>query len=410
MMQLSWWDSREERCGYTVDAAELFVAYKLCRKSKRRKESALAFEVDYEENLVELMELLESGKWMPSPSLAFVVRRPVLREIFAAEFKDRVVHHWLMLKLNPLMEVMFSDHSYACRPGRGTHFGIDRIFQEMHSLPQMQFNPALFVMKLDISGFFMNINRDILWQGLKRFVTDRYFKPDLPLVLEILEKVVRNPAKDFCIRRGRRKEWKNLPRSKSLFYSPEHCGLPIGNLTSQILANFYLNGLDGFVTRDLGILRYGRYVDDMVLMHEDHAYLCDARNRIEVFLRNELGLTLHPNKFYLQHAGHGVPFLGMVIKPGRIVAGPRIKGNFYEAMQRWNRLIRSGKPGPDDKIAFLQCMNSYLGLLKPHKTYRLRRKVLFKDLSAFWLNHFGISGGYAKLVPLVRPEKASRRR
>ena len=402
-MQLHIWGIDTESSPFKVYAAELFEAYRQCRRSKRNKASALAFELDYEEKLYELCELLESGNWNPSPSLAFVVRRPVLREIFAADFRDRVVHHWLMNKLNPLLENYFTEDSFACRPYRGTHYGIARMYQYMHSGPEGQYISRLHVLKLDISGFFMNIDRSILFNGISVWLSTYYRGEDLPLVVEVLSKIIFNDAASNCIRHGRYKDWNRLPRHKSLFHSPKDCGLPIGNLTSQIMANFYLHPLDVFVRGWLGIACYGRYVDDFVLMHEDPKVLVEARERIRDFLASKLNLQLHPHKMYLQHSGHGLSFLGVMIMPGRVYAGRRIKSNFYQTIQRFNLKLKTGRPDAAGLRAFSQSVNSYLGLLKHYQTSRLRRSFLMKKLSGNWLNYFSISGGYAKVVPLIRP-------
>jgi retron-type reverse transcriptase len=407
-MQLELFSVDSDSGPYKVDAAELFEAYFQCRRTKRNKSSALAFEVDYEEKLYELRSRLESGNWKPSPSLAFIVRRPVRREIFAADFGDRVVHHWLMNKLNPLLEKYFLDSSFACRVNRGTHYGIAEIYGHMHPGDIPQYNPQLHVLKLDISGFFMSINRKILFHRISQWMFGHYRGGDLPLVSEVLFKVIFNDAASHCIRRGRRRDWKGLPRNKSLFNSAPDCGLPIGNLTSQILANFYLHPLDEFVRNQLGVQRYGRYVDDFVLMHENPQFLIHAIGQIREFLRKDLGLELHPHKIYLQHSGHGLPFLGMFIKPGRIYAGRRIKSNLYKAISRFNVEIRAGRPDLAHRYAFRQSINSYLGMLKHYQTFRLRKNFLMSTLSVYWLNHFGIRGGYAMVVPLVRPAKFLR--
>jgi len=119
--------------------------------------------------------------------------------------------------------------------------------------------------------------------------------------------------------KSKRRAWNNLPTNKSLFYSAYHCGLPIGNLISQIFANFYMNTLDHFVKSDLGVRFYGRYVDDCVLVHQDKAYLKLLAIKIKAFLSSHLKLTLHPRKTYLQHYTKGVKFLGAVLKPGLLM-------------------------------------------------------------------------------------------
>jgi len=155
-----------------------------------------------------------------------------------------------------------------------------------------------------------------------------------------------------------------LPNDKSLFHSAFQRGLPIGNLTSQIFANFYMNSFDHFVKHDLGIRYYGRYVDDFVLVHPDKNFLKSLIPVIKAYLSKELCLPLHPKKIYLQHFSKGVKFLGVVIKPHRIYIANRTKGNFYEAIEKQNKIARNHKPTKKEQKDFLSSMNSYLGIIK----------------------------------------------
>ena len=116
------------------------------------------------------------------------------------------------------------------------------------------------------------------------------------------------------------------------------------------------------------------------------------------YLHCTLGLTLHPKKIYLQHYSKGVQFLGTIIKPNRIYIARRTKGNFYAAIQKQNVSIKNGRPGKEARSNFLSSMNSYLGILKHYKTYKLRKRMLFKNLHAGWWNHVYLSGGVAKFV------------
>ena len=124
----------------------------------------------------------------------------------------------------------------------------------------------------------------------------------------------------------------------------ENSGLPIGNLTSQVFANFYLNPFDHLIKHILGVRYYSRYVDDFVIVHEDKQFLLSLILQIETFLWRELGLTLHPRKRYLQHYGKGVAYLGAYILPGRVYIGNRTKGNFYDSLMRHNEIVRCRPP------------------------------------------------------------------
>ncbi|MBK8966916.1 MAG: RNA-directed DNA polymerase [Lewinellaceae bacterium] len=175
--------------------------------------------------------------------------------------------------------------------------------------------------------------------------------------------------------------------------------MPIGNLTSQIFANFYLDAFDHYVKHDLGIRYYCRYVDDWVIVHPDKAYLQALIPRLDGFLQEQMGLNVHPRKIYLQHYSKGVAFLGAVVKPGRVYIKNRTKGNFYARIQQWNeRIGRPGRLNERELQSLQSSVNSYLGLMKHYRTYYIRRKVLRRTLRVEYLNHFYISGNYCKLV------------
>ena len=323
-----------------------------------------------------LHEQICEGRYTPKPSICFVVNKPVKREIFAADFRDRVVHHFIINKLNPLFEKQFIHDSYACRSSKGTHFGIQRVNRFIRRCSE-NYTKDCYILKLDISGFFTHINKDILLNRLEKFIQEKYHTSDKDLIIKLCHIVIFNDPTKNCIVKGDPTEWNGLPKSKSLFYSSENCGLPIGNLTSQIFANFYLDLFDHFVKRDLGIRFYGRYVDDFVLIHNDKEYLKSMIPKIALFLRDQLGLTLHPKKIYFQHYTKGVNFLGVVIKPNRIYIANRTKGNFYKTVQQWNKKIKiSSNLLPEEEKAFLSSMNAYLGIMKHYKTYKIRKQVI----------------------------------
>lgn len=347
---------------------ELFEAYFECRKNKRNSPSALRFERRLESRLFALSDTLYNGQWKPSPSTAFIVRKPVQREVFAATFADRVVHHWLMAKLNPHFEQLFIEDSYACRVGKGTLFGIRRL--EHHVRDVYGAHPrGGFVLKLDIRGFFMSIPRAQLWARLRQFIGEQYREADADLVLQVTRAIALTDATDACQIAGQRTDWRGLPPDKSLFTTAPGCGLPIGNLTSQVFANFYLHPLDAFITQTLGFHRYGRYVDDFYLVHPDPAALRHALRSIRRFLADELTLQLHPRKVVLQHAAKGTAFLGAVVWPTHTTVGKRLKGNFYAAIREINASQRL------DPRAVAR-INSYLGLTRQFRSHRLRRRVL----------------------------------
>jgi len=401
-MQLSLFDTNSDQEQLReIDVEQLFEAYFSCRKAKRYTQNAIKFEVDYEANLFQLKDEIESGNYYPGRSIAFIVNKPVKREIFAADFRDRVVHHWLINKLNPLFENLFIQDSYACRIGKGTHYGVKRVDMFIKACSG-NYTKDCYILKLDIQGFFMHINRKLLYIMLEQLINNNYNQIDKSFLLEITQKFIFNNPTQNCIIKGNKKDWEGLPKNKSLFHSPQDCGLPIGNLTSQVFANFYMHQFDAFVTKELGLKHYGRYVDDFVIVHPDKDYLKSLITKLSDFLFSTLQLTLHPKKIYLQHYSKGVKFLGTVIKPNRIYIANRTKGNFFKAIEKQNRIVFDHKPTKEEKAAFLSSMNSYLGIMKHYKSYKLRKRMIFKRLSAYWFNYVYLRGGISKFASRSR--------
>lgn len=382
-----------------IDLADLFEAYANCRMNKRNTMNALSFELDYEQKLITLWGEINAGMYTPGSSIAFIVNKPVKREIFAADFRDRVVHHLLINKLNSLFERTFIYDSYACRKGRGTHFGIKRIDRFIRQCSR-NYTQDCYVLRLDIQGFFMAIDKRILWKKLRELIINQYQQPDKDKLLELCYVILNhNPTKN-CFIKGSRDDWSDLPKDKSLFYSAPGCGLPIGNLTSQIFANVYLNALDHFIKHDLGIRYYGRYVDDFVLAHPNHDYLKGLILEIANFLQIELKLTLHPRKIYLQHFSKGVHFLGMMIKPNFIKSGKRLSGNFYNAIQKKNEIIKNHYPNYNERQQFMSSINSYLGILSHYNTYQLRQVFLKRYLNPKWWDWFRAQKDFKKIIKI----------
>ena len=395
-MQLAIPYFKIDPCKLLVD---LFQAYYDARKNKRNTINALNFERHFESSLFALYDEIIEGCHEPKPSICFIVDRPVKRDIFAADFRDRVVHHLIYNYISPIFEKSFINDSYSCRKNKGTHYGIKRMDHFIRSCSQ-NYRKDCYILKLDISGYFMAINKPLLFKKVKSELIKNIVKIefDLDLLLSLIHKTIFNDPKKNCLIRGAKKDWKGLPKTKSLFHARKNCGLPIGNLTSQLFGNIYLNEFDHFVKKDLHIRYYGRYVDDFILIHHNKEYLKSLIEPIREFLQDYLHLELHQHKIYLQHFTKGVKYLGAVIKPHRIYIADRTKGNFFKAIQTKNKIARDHKPNVEEQAAFLSSMNSYLGILKHYKTHKLRKKMIFENLSAWWWNHVYLSGGISKFV------------
>ena len=385
---------------------ELFQAYFDARKNKRNTINQLAFEKYLEANIFELSNEIMEHKYQPRPSICFIVNQPVKREVFAADFRDRVVHHYIYNHISPIFEKTFINDSYSCRKGKGTHYGIKRIDHFIRSC-SLNYKNECYILKLDIKGYFMSMNQIILFDRIKSELIKQknklYF--DLQLLLFLIEKTIYNKPTKNCIIKGKKSDWHGLPKTKSLFHVKANCGLPIGNLTSQLFGNVYLNEFDHWVKKELGIKYYGRYVDDFILIHENKDYLKSIIPALSNFLLSTLKLTLHPDKIYLQHFSKGVKYLGAVIKPHRIYIANRTKGNFFRSIEKHNTLVRARKPTSEEKEAFLSSMNSYLGITKHNKTYSLRKSMISKNISGWWFNYFYPSNNYGKFVSKVQKIK-----
>lgn len=386
---------------------DLFQAYYDARRNKRNTWNALRFEMNYEERLLALWEEIREWRYQIGRSICFINFKPVQREIFAADFRDRIVHHLIFNYLNPIVEQGFIKDSYSCRKGKGVHYGIRQV-QSFIRKCSKNYSGDAWILKLDILGYFMCIDRRILFEKIldKLYGVQQPLGFDLNMLIYLLEKVIFNDPTQHCIIKGAASDWRGLPKSKSLFHAPAGKGFPIGNLTSQLFGNIYLNEFDHFVRENLGVPYYGRYVDDFVLIHEDREFLKGLIPTLRLYLKKRLDLELHPKKIYLQHYQKGVAFLGTYIKPYRTYIGKRTKHGFFQAIQKWNRFLaeNNGKLEKPELKKFIATMNSYLGTMQHHKTYRLRKKLLWQLHPAFF-NYVYISGGYARLVAKKRKIK-----
>jgi RNA-directed DNA polymerase len=183
---------------FHVELADLLEAYYSCRKRKRRTINAMKFEWDFETELLQLKEELSNGSYKPGRNIAFIVNKPVKREIFAADFRDRVVHHYLMNKINPLLDERMIADCYACRKGKVTHYGVQRIQSQLECV--MSKHQDVYIMKLDIQGFFISIPRGKLFKVLQNVILKEYKKDDLPLVLDLIKKIVHHAPERNCYR------------------------------------------------------------------------------------------------------------------------------------------------------------------------------------------------------------------
>ena len=184
-------------------------------------------------------------------SKAFCVTRPKLREVFCAQFRDRIVHHILAIKFLPILEAEMVENAYACRKGKGTDFGIDHIRQQMERVSE-NYTFETWILKCDLQGFFMSINRKLLYDMIEKLIREKYHGEDIDFWLWLWKKVIMNDPSKNCVKVGDLSLWDKLPVNKSLFTCGEGKGLPIGNLPSQILANLLMSVFDKWVLSRIG--------------------------------------------------------------------------------------------------------------------------------------------------------------
>lgn len=378
-----------------ITLEEVFTAYYECRKNKRRTCNALRFEANYEANLVQLHREINNGTYEIGRSIAFIVAHPTKREVFAADFRDRIVHHLIVHRLEPLFERVFIEDNYNCRKGKGVLYGVKRLHEQIRECSE-NYTRSCWIMKNDLQGFFMSIHKPTLWRMLEDFIKKNYTEDDIDLLLDLTKKVVLNAPELNCVRRSPLWMWDGLAKNKSLFTSGRDYGLPIGNLTSQIFANFYLHAFD--VAMKKKFVWYGRYVDDFYTIARNKKELLEAVPIMRKYLKEQLGVTLHPKKLYLQHYTKGVKFTGSVIKKQLMYAGSRTVGNMLYAMRRFNKLAREDPTYMADNAEhFVSSMNSYFGFLSHYKTYAIRHKIV-DEIFPIWSAVCYIEGHLAKVV------------
>lgn len=329
----------------------LTKAYREARKGKLKTEDEFKYDINWPRNTEILADDIINKTYKPSRGTAFIVKLPVIREIFAAPFRDRVVHHFVHNEVADWWDRHFIEYSFSCRKGKGTFYGIETLRKQIRSCSK-NYTRKTYVIKMDISGYFMSLVRIKLLERVYWGLDQQFPRMCAKKVLLkfLWRQIIMDDPVIGVTKRPPLGLWKKLPAQKSLFNQPEGTGIVIGNLTSQLLSNIYLDQLDRFVTMTLGYKYYGRYVDDFYLVVTEEELPQAKRDilAIKKYLRT-LGLTLHPHKTKIQEVKKGVEFLGVVIYPNHMVPGKRFKESFcrgaYECM--------IGLRSPDAIMSFL---------------------------------------------------------
>lgn len=356
---------------YTFE--DLTQAYTDCRKHKRNTLNALEFEFNLERNLLDLYKDLKEGTYKIGKSICFMVIYPKPREVWAASFRDRVVHHLVYNAIKERFYNRFIVDTYSCIPQRGTLSAGLKVRKYAQVITENYTRDAYYL-KADLKNFFVSIDKDILMQELERYVSEEW-------ILKLLRQIIYHDPRTNVELRSSRKKFALLPTYKSLWYTDNLKGLPIGNLTSQFFSNVYLNVLDQYVKHHLKCKYYCRYVDDFVMMSCDPHQLNEWHKDLTLFLKERLKLDLHQDKKEINKIKRGIDFVGYVIKPNRTLPRQR-------TVKRIFVLIKEYKKQPnwyekEELLKFRASMNSYLGMMRGIQGYNMRRKICLKCINLF---------------------------
>lgn len=338
------------------DFENLYGAYRDARKGKKHRNEVLEFSVNLEENLIQIQNELIWKTYKVSPYRQFFVYEPKRRLIMALPFRDRVVQWAIYRVLHPLIEKRFIRDSYACRIGFGTHKALGRLREWLKYLSKQ--GQPVYTLKMDIAKYFYRIDHDILMRILRRLIEDA----DL---LWLLEEIIRCNHTKFGI------SLQDLDYGELI----GGVGMPIGNLTSQMFANIYLNEADQFAKHQLREKYYIRYMDDILNLGPDKRHLWQVKNEMERFLQEELNLQLN-RKTGISTISQGVDWVGYRVWPTHIRLRKTTAKRMKRRLRRLQKLYAQGEVSIEEVNSTVQ---SYMGQLKHCDSFNLRTK-LFEEL------------------------------
>lgn len=383
--------------------SDLMHAYYDARRNKRRKDYQLNFELKLESELIRLRNDLQQRTYRPEATFCFIVTRPVRREVFASHFRDRIIHHLLYNYIAPLFEREFIYDCYSCRPGKGTLKGIQRFEHHIRSCSD-NYREKAYVLQMDFTGYFMSIDKKIMLEILTDTLTRKRKdkgpdgrkwedRVDMDLVDFLIRSILLRDPTDNCHIIGPLTDWDPLPANKSLLKTPPGIGMPIGDLTSQLFSNIYLNELDQYVKRELHCRHYGRYVDDLFIVHRDKEFLKRAAEAIRNFSRGRLHLRIHPHKTRLHPVSQDSLFLGACVKPWRRYLSERTVASLHRCGRRIESYCRSFEElTPEQVASLIPVLNSYCGYARHFKAGKILTGTFGQD--AFLHKYVFFPGGH----------------
>lgn len=334
-------------CGANIDAMS----------GKTERNEVMRFNMDLDQNLYDLYEDLVNRQYKPQGYRLIRITVPKKRLIMALQYRDRVLQWAIYRQLNPLYERSYIFDSYGCRKDKGREKAAARLQYWLRQTDRKE--KQYYYLKLDISKFFYRVDHEILLQILAKKIKDAE-------LLALLEKIINSDKRAFGLPLG--VDPSEIDPSEMLFDK----GMPIGNLTSQMFANIYLNELDQFIKHELHLHYSVRYMDDVIILHDDYKELCEIKDKIEAFLLERLKLNLN-EKTAINPTTHNINFVGFIINKDEI----KLRKDTVKRM--WVRIKYVMKEYENGNMTFAavnSTMQSYFGLVSHCTNNGLREKII----------------------------------
>lgn len=321
-----------------ADYGNVQKAYNKAKKCKRYRKDVLIFTKDKEENLETIRNDILGLTYEPSEYQYFKVYEPKERRIMALPFYDRVIQHAINNVLEPIFNQRFISHSYACRKGKGMHAASDTLQKWLYEWQKFHPDEPLYAIKADIHHYFQSINHEILKAEIRKVIKDTG-------ALVLIDRIIDHNG-----------------------HMPDGIGIPVGNLTSQLFANIYLNKLDQYIKHTLGVDKFERYMDDFIILSPDKEQLRYWLADIERFLRDELKLELNPKTTILA-AKNGIDFVGYKHRATHRKVRP-------DSIKRIKRTIKEYESGKITKEQLQKSIKSWTGHAGHADSYNLQKKIV----------------------------------
>lgn len=313
-----------------ISIENLLEAWREFKVGKTKRNDVQEFEMNLMRNIITLHDDLVSKTYSHSVYIPFNISDPKPRNIHKASVRDRLLHHAIHRQFYPFFDLVFTHDSYSCRISKGTHKGLNR-FRELGYIVSKNHTKTVWVLKCDIRKFFASINHNVLIEILRGYIGDTD-------IMWLFGKIV-----------------------GSFNSGKPGTGLPLGNLTSQLLVNIYMNEFDQWIKHHMKARHYIRYADDFVILSQDKAWLEELLPKIGDFLSEHLRIELHPDKVSIKTLASGIDFLGWVHFPDHRVLRSATKRRMFKRLE--------------ERKENENTLQSYLGLLSHGNTNKLKSKI-----------------------------------